>query len=169
MFKYISTLLLSLVLLGFSSCFRRDICPEIAPKVATAAELESLKTFVENLDEDAIYDARGFYYRIVKAGTPNRPGICSDIYSTWECTDGASLIYYQSGTDNQKRVFDLSNQPYVWRMAYPMIGMGGEIVIYAPPSLRVGSDGYLDKAPMHNVSIPSDANVVYKLSMIRYN
>lgn len=167
MFKHILTILSVIALLSFSACFQRDICPAIAAVEPTAGELESLRTFVEELDEEAVFDERGFYYRIVKPGTANKPGICSDIYATWEGTDGAGLIYYQSGVDNQKRVFDLSNQPLVWRMAFPMIGMDGEIIVYAPPSLRAGYDD--SKAPMHAVTIPSDANIVYKLSMIRYN
>lgn len=168
MFKYISTTLLVAMLLTLSACFKKDTCPEIVAPVPTAAELENLKAFVENLDEEAIYDSRGFYYRIVKPGTNNHPGICSDIYSTWECTNGSGVVYYQSGTSNTYRVFDLSYQPYVWRMAFPMIGMSGEILIYAPPSLRSGYDEM--RGAMHiGTSIASDANVVYRLSMLRYN
>ncbi len=167
MFKYISTIVLAGVLLCLSACYKKDTCPEITYQMHTAAELESLKTFVGHLDENAIFDERGFYYRIVKPGSSNHPGICSDIFSTWECTNGEGVVYSQSGTDNSYRVFDLSYQPYVWRMAFPMIGMSGEIIIYAPPSLRAGFDE--TKAKMHSLSIASDVNVVYKLSMLRYN
>ncbi|HLU17421.1 MAG TPA: hypothetical protein VKZ76_05150 [Edaphocola sp.] len=154
--------------LGLSACFKKDTCPAIEYTNPTAAELESLAQFVAELDEDAVFDPRGFYYRIVKEGTANKPGICSDIFSNWECTNGDNVIYYQSGTDNLRRVFDLSHQPYVWRMAFPMVGMGGEIIVYAPPSLQKGYN--LTKAAMHIESTASkDANVVYKLSLIRYN
>ena len=164
--KYFGILLL-IAGLSWSSCIKKDTCNAVDAIAPNDAELASLTAFVTSLDTAAQFDSRGFYYRIVKPGTPNHPGICSDIYSRFECTDGVNTTYFTESTANHI-TFDLSNQIYAWRYAYPMIGMGGEIIIYVPPSLRKGYS--TTKAIFqYNPSIPSEGNVVYKLSMIRWN
>lgn len=168
MFKYFMrtiSLLIFSVLLG--GCFKKDVCKSVSAPMPSTEELNSLKAFVEAIDTNAVYDDRGFYYRIVKAGTGNKPGICSDIYSNFECTDGSSYTYFQSANNASYTTFDLSDQNYIWRYAYPMIGMSGEIIVYAPPSLRGGYDAL--KATIHASGVPTDANVMYKLTMMRYN
>lgn len=168
MLKYfVSAILMASIFLS-AGCFKKDVCSPVNVVTPSAEELSSLEEFVKEIDTNAIYDSRGFYYRIVKAGTSNKPGICSDIYSNFECTDGAGYTYFQSANNASLVTFDLSDQNYIWRYAYPMIGMGGEILIYAPPSLRAGYSA--QKAPVHaNSAVPADANVMYKLTMIRYN
>jgi FKBP-type peptidyl-prolyl cis-trans isomerase len=151
-----------------TSCFKKDVCKELEIPAIDQEELNALAAFVAELDPNAIYDERGFYYSIKKEGTTNKPGICSDIYTNYEASNGKGEIYYQSANNSGYMTFDLSDQIYAWRYAFPLIGMGGEITIYVSPKLRAGYDRL--KAPFHNVSsIPSDANVVYKLSMIKYN
>ncbi|HTO14381.1 MAG TPA: hypothetical protein VLZ83_01350 [Edaphocola sp.] len=165
--------LLFIIILTFpflNSCGKKDICEEVPTLHPTQEELDNLKTFVEAIDSNAIFDPRGFYYRIVKPGTPNKPGICSDIYARYECSDGEDKVYYPASGGSEKIVIDLSYQIYAWRYAFPMIGMDGEIIIYVPPTLRDGSDRI--KASFHNTglqSVPIDANVVYKLSLIKWN
>lgn len=153
--------------LSWSSCTKKDTCNAVDAIAPNDAELASLTAFVNSIDTAAQYDSRGFYYRIVKPGSANHPGICSDIYSRFNCTDGGNITYFSESTTGQL-TFDLSNQIYAWRYAYPMIGMGGEIIIYVPPSLRKGYNTTKAKF-QYNTSIPTDGNVAYKLSMIRWN
>ncbi|RYD97244.1 MAG: hypothetical protein EOP54_11535 [Sphingobacteriales bacterium] len=168
MFKYFASAIFMVSVLLSAGCFKQDVCSPVSASVPNETELNSLQEFVAGIDTNAIYDSRGFYYRIIKPGTGNKPGICSDIYSNFECSDGEGFTYFQSSNNASYTTFDLSDQNYVWRYAYPMIGMGGEIIIYAPPSLRAGYDKL--KATIHaNGGIPADANVMYKLTMMRYN
>ncbi|GEM_PF-938589 len=168
MLKYfVSAIFMASIFLS-AGCFKKDVCSPVSAVMPSVEELNSLREFVNEIDTNALYDNRGFYYTIVKAGTSNKPGICSDIYSNFECTDGAGFTYFQSANNASYTTFDLSDQSYVWRYAYPMIGMDGEIIVYAPPSLRAGYDP--QKAPIQaNSGVPADANVVYKLTMMRYN
>lgn len=166
MYKYILGLLLASI--SLTGCFKKDECKALEIPAIDQEELNALATFVAELDPDAIYDERGFYYSIKKPGSVNKPEICADIYTNYEASNGKGLIYYQSANNSGNMTFDLSDQIIAWRYAFPMIGMGGEITIYASPKLRTGNDKL--KATFHNVStIPTDANVVYKLSMIRFN
>lgn len=168
MFKYLASAICIFSMVLFTGCFKKDVCKSVNAPVPNADELSSLQAFVAALDTNAVYDSRGFYYRIVKPGTSNKPGICSDIYSNFECTDGEGYTYFQSANNSSYTTFDLSDQNYIWRYAYPMIGMGGEIIIYAPPALRGGYDE--KKATIHaNVGIPAEGNVMYKLTLMRYN
>lgn len=168
MLKYFVSAILMVSIFLSAGCFKKDTCNPVNAVTPSLEELNSLREFVNEIDTNAVYDSRGFYYRIVKAGTSNKPGICSDIYSNFECTDGAGFTYFQSANDARYTTFDLSDQNYAWRYAYPMIGMDGEIIIYAPPSLRAGFDP--QKAPIHAGStVPADANVMYKLILMRYN
>ncbi len=168
MLKYFVGAIFMVSMFLSTGCFKKDVCNPVNAVTPSTEELSSLEEFVREIDTNAIYDSRGFYYRIVKAGTSNKPGICSDIYSNFECTDGAGYTYFQSANNATYTTFDLSDQIYAWRYAYPMIGMGGEILVYAPPSLRAGFDP--KKAPIHAGSaVPADANVVYKLTLMRYN
>lgn len=168
MSKYFLSAIFMVTILLATGCFKKDVCNPVNAVMPSEEELNSLEEFVKAIDTNAIFDSRGFYYRIVKAGTSNKPGICSDIYSNFECTDGAGFTYFQSANNASYTTFDLSDQNYIWRYAYPLIGMGGEIIVYAPPSLRTGYDA--KKAPIHaSGGVPSDVNVVYKLTMMRYN
>ena len=168
MLKYfVSAIFMASIFLS-AGCFKKDVCSPVNEVTLSAEERASLDEFVKEIDTNAIYDSRGFYYRIVKPGTSNKPGVCSDIYSNFECTDGAGFTYFQSANNASYTTFDLSDQNYIWRYAYPMIGMGGEIIVYAPPSLREGYERL--KAPIHtNSGIPAEANVAYKLTLMRYN
>ncbi|HRP89403.1 MAG TPA: hypothetical protein PKX92_05145 [Edaphocola sp.] len=153
-----------------NSCGKKDVCEQVPTLHPTQEELDNLKTFVMGIDSNAIFDPRGFYYSITKPGSANKPGICSDIYARYECSDGKDLVYYPASGGSEKMVFDLSFQIYAWKYAFPMIGMDGEIIIYVPPTLREGYDPI--KASFHNTglqSVPADANVVYKLQLIKWN
>ncbi|MBL7704767.1 MAG: hypothetical protein JNM21_04370 [Taibaiella sp.] len=168
MLKYFVSAIFMVSIFLSAGCFKKDVCSPVKEVTLSEEEKASLDEFVNEIDTNAIYDSRGFYYRIVKPGTSNKPGICSDIYSNFECTDGAGFTYFQSANNASYTTFDLSDQNYIWRYAYPMIGMGGEIIVYAPPSLREGND--VLKAPIHeSASVPAEGNVVYKLILMRYN
>lgn len=162
--KYLLGCVVAIILL--SGCFKKDVCNEVKPDAIPTEELNNLRAFVTAKDPEAVYDERGFYYRIIKVGSPNKPGICSDIYANFECTDEFDNVIYQSGNNNSLMAFDLSDQLYGWRYAFPMIGMGGEMYVYFPPTLLKGYNR--KKAEVHG-SIPANENLAYKLSLVRYN
>lgn len=152
---------LSLLLsLFFSSCFKKDVCNEVSATVP-AEELAALTSYVEAVNPRAVFDSRGFYYELITPGSSNKPGICSDIYVNYDGKTSESGSFIP--TNMHERYFDLSTQIYGWRYAIPMIGMGGQMKLYLPPSLGKGN------AKEINTYIPAERILVYDIKLIRYN
>lgn len=165
MLKKITMAILACV--SLASCFKKDVCEEVNVTVPEA-ELTALKSYVESANPAAVYDERGFYYQIIKPGTANHPGICSDIYANFEGRAFDSDEYFVKTNNNSTAMYhDLSKYIYGWRYALPLIGMGGEMRLYLPPTLGKGNNTTLEKS-----YIPADATdkiLVYSIRLVRYN
>ncbi|RQO31733.1 hypothetical protein DBR32_07240 [Taibaiella sp. KBW10] len=162
MFKRILVALLATTLLA--SCFKKDVCEAVTAKPSDD-EIVALKAYVESVNPNAVFDPRGFYYEIVKAGSPNHPGICSDIYANFEGRPSDSEEYFVKTNNNSSAMYhDLSKYIYGWRYALPMIGMGGEMKLYLPPTLGKGNNTTLEPS-----YVPADKILVYSIKLIRYN
>ena len=103
--------------------------------VAPASETAALKAYIDSNHIDATADARGFYYKITAEGSGSHPNVCSGVVVTYSAklTNGTEV---DSGTDVP---FDLSTLIVGWQEGIPMIGKGGVITLYLPPSLGYGT------------------------------
>ena len=149
---------------SLSSCFKKDVCEEVNVTVPES-EITALRAYVESVNTNAVYDERGFFYQIVKPGTPNHPGICSDMYANFEGRAYDRDDYFVKTNNNSSAMYhDLSKYIYGWRYALPMIGMGGEMKLYLPPTLGKGNNTKLEPS-----YVPADKALVYTIRLVKYN
>lgn len=112
-------------------------CAEL--KVTAApADSAALANYIAEKGIVATYDPRGFYYRIKTAGNENRPGYCGKVVVNYvgKFTTGQQ---FDSGNNVN---FSLENLISGFRYGFNLIGEGGAITIYLPPSLAYGNEDY---------------------------
>lgn len=123
-------------------CNKKDMSPPTCPYTqqdmdnvyAPENEVNALARFIERDSIDAILDPRGFYYKIDTAGTYAKPQPCANININYigKLTDGKVF-------DQAKNVeFNLANLITGWKIGVPLVGKGGRIILYLPPSFAYG-------------------------------
>jgi len=119
---------------------------------AAAAEVETLRTYVTANDPEATEDPRGFFYHINTPGD-KKPNICNDVTVTYtgKFTNGSQFDAASNVT------FPLSNLIIGWQEGIPLIGTGGSITLYVPPSLGYGASDY--------GSIPGNSYLVFNIQL----
>lgn len=121
--------------------------------IAPANEISQLATYVPN---DAIQHASGFYYVITTPGTNIKPTVCSGI-----------TVNYTGSFLPDNTIFESSQQPVLftlggliigWQKGIPLIGEGGQIDLYLPPSMAYGAGG--------SGSIPPNAYLKFTIQLL---
>lgn len=151
------SLVVLLLAAGFSSCLKtadKD-CSEVGIK-ANAAEVDALRSYLETNGITATEDSRGFFYTI-KAPGQQKPNICSavTVAYTGKLTDGTIF----DAADNAS--FYLGQLIVGWQEGLPLIGAGGSIILYIPPSLGYGG--------ATNTGIPANSNLIFDISLKAVN
>lgn len=149
--------LLSLGTFCFSSCQKEDVICEAKHKDVPESELKSLANFLEENDLEAKKDNRGFYYQIVTNGSSNHPTACSDVMVDYVGKLKNGHVF----DSNNKVSFDLRGVIIGWQMGLPLIGEGGKIILYLPPTLAYGIQG--------TGGIPSNAITVFEITLLKVN
>jgi len=124
--------------------------------VAPGSEVNALKQYIENDSIDATYDARGFYYKIESEGSAEKPAPCADITINYVGSLTSGSVFDQA-TNAQ---FNLSNLIVGWQIGVPLIGKGGKITLYLPPSFGYGSNQV--------GSIPANSILVFSIDLINF-
>lgn len=140
----------------FSSC-TNSATERCAPVLTTAPsdEVARLQSELSAQGISAVGDDRGFFYIISRIGDENkRPGVCSRIRVSYtlRLLSGVQL----EAANNQP--FLLSGLIAGWQEGLPLIGEGGYITLYLPPSLAYGPSG--------NGSVPPNANLIYQIELV---
>ncbi|MCO5247776.1 MAG: FKBP-type peptidyl-prolyl cis-trans isomerase [Chitinophagales bacterium] len=112
---------------------------------ANVAETDSIQRYLDNRnangeDIEAIRHPRGFYYVIKNKGSEKDidiPEPCSTIVVDYQGRrfDGTVI------DEGERSTFNLYQNIDGWKLALPLIGVGGEIDFYLPPSLAYGKLG----------------------------
>lgn len=104
---------------------------------APASEVTELQAYIDRNALEAEKDSRGFFYRIETSGTAKKPSACSAVLVDYKgaLTSGATF------DQGQEQEFDLGELIDGWREGLPLIGEGGRIILYLPPSLGYGNAG----------------------------
>jgi len=141
---------------AFSSCSKSE-SNRCAPVLTTAPsdEVAQLQSEMSLHDITATGDNRGFFYIISRTGDEmKKPGVCSrvKVSYTLRLMSGAQL---DAGNNMS---FLLSTVVAGWQEGMPLIGEGGYITLYLPPSLGYGANG--------NGSVPPNANLVFQIELV---
>jgi FKBP-type peptidyl-prolyl cis-trans isomerase FkpA len=141
----------------FCSCDKTDTAPTGCLPVtdtAPAAEIATLQSYISTKGITATEDGRGFFYTISRPGSDLKPGSCSNVKVTY-------TLRLSNGTEveaNNGSSFNLGGLIKGWREGLPLIGEGGSMVLYLPPSL-----GYGDQA---SGKVPANSILVFYIDLL---
>ena len=135
---------------------KKDDKPPCPPVTATApaSEVANLRAYIQGNNITATEDPRGFFYRIEKPGASSKPSACSNVTVNYvgTLTNGSTF------DSNNGISFSLSRLILGWQEGIPLIGAGGTIYLYLPPSLAYGS--------ATNGGIPPNSNLIFKIDLL---
>ena len=149
-------ILFSLLALSMmSSCKKKEVCTENTTK-APDAEVTILRN---HLTANSIFtkeDPRGFFYVVTDSVYGAKPTTCDNVRIAYKGTLLNGSVFDQSNS----ATFTLSNLIAGWQQALPLIGIGGSITIYVPPTLAYGSTG--------SGSIPGNSNLIFEIDLLGF-
>ena len=114
--------------------------------VVPARDSVALRNYITNNNITAEYDSRGFYYKIQNAGSSKKPSECATVMIDYSGKLANGTIF----DSNTNTTFSLQSLIAGWRMGVPLIGEGGEVILYLPPALGYGDN---DNGPIPGGSV----------------
>ncbi|MBC7889271.1 MAG: FKBP-type peptidyl-prolyl cis-trans isomerase [Ferruginibacter sp.] len=146
--------------LVFAACSKSDKCGyTTTTAVASAAEISSLKTYLDANSLVYTQHASGVFYKVNVAGSGSTPGVCSDVTVKYVGSLTNGTTFENSNTNNPNGVsFTLGQLIAGWQIGIPLIRKGGSITLYIPPSLGYGSSS--------NGSIPANSNLIFTIELV---
>ncbi|KXK41982.1 MAG: FKBP-type peptidylprolyl isomerase [Bacteroidetes bacterium OLB11] len=144
-----------LIFLFAFACKKKDSCPEVTT-VAPQTEIDNLRSYLQANSIQANEDSRGFFYIVTDSTFGSQPTVCDNITVAYKGMLLNGTVFDQSSN----ATFLLSNLILGWQEAIPLIGIGGSIKIYLPPSLAYGSKA--------SGVIPANSNLVFDIDLIKF-
>jgi FKBP-type peptidyl-prolyl cis-trans isomerase FkpA len=138
-----------------SACKKKENCAENTTK-ATESEVVSLRDYLTANSIITKEDPRGFFYIVTDSVYGSKPTTCDNIRIAYKGTLLNGTVFDQSNS----AVFTLSNLIVGWQQALPLIGIGGSIKIYLPPSLAYGNKA--------SGSIPANSNLIFEIDLLGF-
>ena len=145
----------------FSSCLKNydapacnsayDACSFVAP----AGEVAQVESYLSSKNiTDAVKHCSGMYYKIDVAGGSSKANVCSTISFKYkgELTNGT--VFQEVSTPIQYKLGELITG---FKNSIPLIGAGGKMKLYIPPSLGYGSQA--------NGSIPANSVLIFEVEL----
>jgi FKBP-type peptidyl-prolyl cis-trans isomerase FkpA len=139
--------------IAISACSKKnDDCPSVNTS-APASEVANLKVYLDTNKITATADPRGFFYTIKTAGSASKPTVCQTVNVAYV----GKLTSGQTFDSSANATFGLSGLITGWQEGIPLIGTGGSITLYLPPTLAYGSRG--------SGPIPGNANLIFTIDL----
>jgi FKBP-type peptidyl-prolyl cis-trans isomerase FkpA len=151
--KYLIIIALFSVTLG--ACKKENCDP--VNIVAPAEEITKLENYLIANSFNHVKDPRGFFYNITTPGDGNKPTVCNTvkIKYTGRYTTGGIFDSNSAGIE-----FELSKLIAGWQEAIPLLGNGGSMTLYLPPTLAYGAAG--------SGTIPPNTNLIFDIELISF-
>lgn len=143
--------------LALTGCSKEDTTCGATISAAPASEVEALQQFLNSKNITAQKSDLGFFYVIEAQGSSKQPDACSDVTVNYRgtLTDGSTF------DQRQNMRFNLNGLIPGWQAGIPLIGEGGKIVLYLPPSLGYGSRA--------TNGIPANSILIFSIDLVRVN
>ena len=108
-------------------------------------------------------DQRGFYYKILSAGTGTAPTLTSKVTLFYKGYLTNGNVFDQTGTASNYEsgnpvTFTLNQLISGWQVGLPLIKPGGKIILYLPAALGYG--------PYGQGSIPGNAALIFEITLV---
>lgn len=144
-------LLAAALLLGSTYASAQNCDP--IKNTAPAAEVTKLKGYLDANKIKAKADPRGFFYTIDKEGKGTKPTVCNTVSVNYkgQLTDGKVF------DEGNNVVFPLAQLITGWQAGIPLVGTGGSITLYLPPTLAYGAAG--------GGPIPPNSDLIFKIDL----
>lgn len=142
----------------FAACNKSEKCPyTTTTAVAGAAEVASLKAWLDASLLTYTQHPSGIFYQVVSPGAGATADVCADVtvkYSGRVNTSTAPFDRNDAGV-----TFPLGQLIAGWQIGIPLIKKGGSVILYIPPSLGYGASG-------SGASIPPNSNLVFTIELL---
>jgi FKBP-type peptidyl-prolyl cis-trans isomerase FkpA len=147
-------LFISILAISVSGCKKKTNC-DAPTTTAPANEVTTLANYISSNSISAVKDDRGFYYNIQSAGG-DKPDACSTVRVNYSgaLTNGS---VFDSANDVS---FPLANLIVGWQQGIPLVGKGGKIILYLPPSLGYGSNA--------QSGIPANSILIFTIELLSF-
>jgi FKBP-type peptidyl-prolyl cis-trans isomerase FkpA len=122
--------------------------------VAPTNEVSDLQAYISAKGITAVADTRGFFYTISRAGSTVHPTVCNTVKVNYQAflSNGTQF----DGANNKS--FGLSGLIDGWKEGIPLIGEGGTITLYLPPTLGYGVTG--------SGPVPGNAITIFQIDLL---
>lgn len=127
-----------------------DACSIVAPE----SEVAAVETYLANSKiATATKHCSGVYYRIETPGNGTKPTACTDVKVTY-----TGKLTNENVFDAGTITYNLSDLITGWKNTVPLIGEGGRIHLYIPPSLGYGN--------RQVGSIPANSILIFEVDLV---
>jgi|688.fasta_scaffold04732_19 FKBP-type peptidyl-prolyl cis-trans isomerase len=137
------------------ACKKKENCDAITT-VAPEAEVTTLRNHLTTFGISATEDYRGFFYVISNPGGDEKPTVCDDVKVNYVGRLLNGNVFDQGNGVS----FGLDGLIVGWQEGIPLIGAGGKIKLYLPPSLAYGSNA--------NGSIPANSSLIFDIDLLGF-
>lgn len=134
--------------------------------VAPASEEDSIKAYLtaNSITTAVELENSGLYYIIDAPGTNEKPGQCSAMVVKYVGKLKDGKVFDQT-TGTSTASFTLGGLIQGWKRALPLVGEGGKMRLYIPPSMAYGANGLIDPRT-GNVIIPPNAILIFDVEVV---
>lgn len=151
-------LLLAVPVLLFG-CNKTKSCPyNDSAATASATEIAYIQAYLTNNSITAIQHSSGFFYSISIPGSGGISNLCSGVTVRYSgrtfTTTSTGAIFDSNGVGAS---FTLGDLIPGWQKGIPLVGKGGSIKLYVPPSLGYGAQAV--------GSIPANSYLVFDIQL----
>lgn len=169
--KFITAVLTAAILIG--ACKKNDNNECAASPGTTVASAAEEAMVIKYLDSMGIstrteLDASGMYYVIDTAGNSKRAGLCTSVTVSYKGYYRNGFVFDQATAANPATFPEISNLIEGWRRTLPLLGEGGVIRMFIPPSLGYGINGWQDTRTGLYFILPN-AVLIFEMKLIRIN
>lgn len=130
---------------------------------APQSEQDSIVAYLDSNDLEATKHPSGFYYKILNPGAgTDSMGLCTEIQISY-----TGKLKNDSIFDKQDNVYFVLGQLIEgWKRSIPLLGKGGQMKLYVPPSLGYGSTPQKDNNG--KVLIPGNSILIFDVKLTDY-
>jgi FKBP-type peptidyl-prolyl cis-trans isomerase FkpA len=159
-----------LILTGFVSCQKNQDpgCNFTAgTTVAPASEKDTVISYLrtKNITTAVELENSGMYYQIILAGDVAKPSLCSLIQINYILRQTNDNIYEQTTIGNPA-TFYLYELIEGWKRGIPLIGVGGKIRLFIPPSMGYGP---IDRVNSRTGAVlPGNSVLIFDIDLIAF-
>ena len=149
--------------LSFAACKKDDnkCTAKETTVVASSVEIQRIQQYLADSSITAVQHPSGIFYKIEAPGNSSKPNICSYVTVRYVGKFFDGRIFDQT-TGNNTASFELKDLIGGWHKGLPLIGVGGKITLFIPPSLAYGPGLYDQGVEV----IPPNAFMVFDIELL---